>query len=129
MTNAEKEMVKYLMYDSGADTCSKCIHNGNSGCPQYISETDFSGDIDDDVCIAGMTAFFEQGDKPKEKCQHCGKIVHSNSKHTIKINNNDVPSRAYDKITLCPECWCDLVSRRDKVDKDFMIECVHYDLS
>ncbi len=59
MTKAEMAMVKYLIYDGGADTCAKCIHNGKPSCPLYVSETDFSGQIDDDVCIAGMTAYFE----------------------------------------------------------------------
>ena len=59
MTKAEKEMVKYLIYDGGADLCQKCIHLNKPSCPRYISETDCSGECSDDDCIDGMVKYFE----------------------------------------------------------------------
>lgn len=60
MTNAEKEMVKFLIYDGGADCCQKCIHLNKTSCPRYVSPTDYSGECSDDDCINGMVAYFEQ---------------------------------------------------------------------
>ena len=59
MTNAEKQMVLYLIYDGGCDTCSKCIHNCKPTCGRYVSETDYSGECSDEYCIDGMVAYFE----------------------------------------------------------------------
>lgn len=63
MTNAEKQMVLYLIYDGGADCCQKCIHLNKPTCGRYVSETDCSGDCNDDYCIEGMVAHFENETK------------------------------------------------------------------
>lgn len=63
MTNAERKMVLYLIYDSGSDTCSKCIHLNKPSCGRYISPMDYSGECSDDYCIEGIVKYFEQ-----EKC-------------------------------------------------------------
>lgn len=62
MKKAEIEMVKYLIYDGGADCCQKCIHIGKTSCPRYVSETDYSGKCSDEDCIDGMVKYFEQGE-------------------------------------------------------------------
>lgn len=60
MTNAEKQMVLYLIYDGGADLCQKCVHAGKPSCGRYVSPTDYSGECNDDYCIDGMVKYFEQ---------------------------------------------------------------------
>ncbi len=60
MTNAEREMVLYLIYDGGADCCQKCIHLNKESCGRYVSPTDYSAECSDDYCIDGMVKFFEQ---------------------------------------------------------------------
>lgn len=66
MTNAERKMVLFLMYEGGADYCKKCIHCDKPSCPLYVSPTeeaeDYSGDRNDDVCINGMISYFEKGE-------------------------------------------------------------------
>lgn len=59
MTNAEREMVKYLLTVCSGENCKKCVHCDKPTCCQYVSPTDYSGDLDDDYCISGMVKYFE----------------------------------------------------------------------
>lgn len=65
MTDAERKMVLYLIYDGGADLCQKCVHLGKPTCGTYVSPDDFSGECDDDYCIEGMVKHFEEQEKRK----------------------------------------------------------------
>lgn len=60
MTNAEKQMILYLINAGGADLCQKCIHLNKPTCGRYISPTDYSGECSDDYCIDGMLQYFER---------------------------------------------------------------------
>lgn len=62
MTNAEREMVKYLLTIGGGDNCRKCVHCNKPSCCQYVSPTDYSGELNDDYCIDGMVKHFERED-------------------------------------------------------------------
>ena len=69
MTNAERQMVLYLVYDGGADTCKVCVHCDKPTCPLYLSPEQEGADYNederhkhDDYCIDGMVAYFEKGE-------------------------------------------------------------------
>ena len=65
MTNAEREMVNFLLTIGGCDNCRKCVHCSKPTCCQYVSPTDYSGDLDDDYCTRGMVKYFETNNGAK----------------------------------------------------------------
>lgn len=65
MTKAEKDVIVYLIYESGADCCQKCIHLNRESCCLYNPKTGYcdnieADDCDDNYCIDGMVKYFEQ---------------------------------------------------------------------
>ena len=58
MTEAERELIIFLINDGGADCCQKCIHLNKESCGHYVSPTDYSAECDTGYCIAGMAEYF-----------------------------------------------------------------------